>query len=123
MPIRSFAALALLAAAPAPAFAQGLGGMLGGGLPGLGTAGVGNVAGLLGYCVKNKLTGGTAAQTVLGKLTGQPAVTQSPGYAQGQSGQVLGKSGIGGGLSLDSLKGSMKTRACDLVLKRAGSFM
>lgn len=127
-------AIALIAS-PLPASAQlpalgksggGLGGMLGG-LGGIGTAGAGNAAGLLGYCVKNKLTGGAAAQGVLGKLTGQPAVTNAPGYAQGQLGQVLGGTAASGGaapgFSLDMLKGSMKTKACDLVLKRAGSFL
>lgn len=119
--IRSLA-VALMAVA-SPVAAQGLGSILGGGLPGIGSAGVGNVTGLLGYCVKNKLSGGTMAQGVLGKLTGQPTVTQSPGFAQGQLGQLTGKNGAATGMSLDNLKGSMKTKACDLVLKRAGSFL
>lgn len=117
--------LALAAPMSMPVSAQGLSGLLGGGLPGIGSAGVGNVAGLLGYCMKNKLTGGTAARSVLGRLTGQPEVTSSPGFAQGQLGQVLGGNSAGGGqpFSLGTLKGQMKTRACDLVLKRAGSFL
>lgn len=131
MPYRSFtaalvAAVALVGAVPAAA--QGLGSLMGGGLPGIGTAGVGNAAGLLGYCIKNKLTGGANAQSVLGKLTGQPQVTQSPGYAQGLLGRVTGGGGDAKakaqpGLSLDSLKGQMRTRACDMVLSRAGSFL
>lgn len=157
MPFRSFT-IAMIAAATlsaaGPAHAQGLGSLLGNGLPGLGSAGVGNVAGLLGFCIKNKLTGGAAAQSVLGKLTGQPEITQSQGYKQGLLGQIVGggatatnqgtgqgtgQSGVGQvlsqvtgqptgqsaqpGLSLNSLKGQLKTRACDMVLSRAGSFL
>lgn len=154
---RSFTA-ALIAAtsvsAAVPSSAQGLGSLVGGALPGLGSAGVGNVAGLLGFCIKNKLTGGAAAQSVLGKLTGQPEITQSDGYKQGLLGQIVGggasatnqgtnqstgQSGMGQvlnqvagqptgqtsqpGLSLNSLKGQLKTKACDMVLSRAGSFL
>lgn len=108
--------------------AQGLGNLLGGALPGIGAAGMGNAAGLLGYCVKNKLTGGAAARSVLDRLAGKPEVAQSPGYSQGLLGNVLGGSGATAGpqqpaLSLGSLKGQVRTRACDMVLKRAGSFL
>jgi hypothetical protein len=121
--------LVLLAAAVclagAPAVAQtrsgGLGGLLGGALPQVGSIGAGNAAGLLGYCVKNRLLGGDQATGVLGKLTGNPQVTQSPGFQLGQNGQVQQPGG--GVLPLDGLKGQLKARVCDLVLKRAGSFL
>lgn len=131
MPFRSLATVVIAAALPlaGPASAQNLGALMGGALPSIGSAGVGNAAGLLGYCVKNKLTGGAAAQSVLGKLTGQPEIKQSPGYSQGLLGNVLGGSNAADAatqqpaFSLNSLKGQVKTRACDLVLKRAGSFL
>lgn len=127
MPFRTLAVAVIAAALALPASAQNLGSLMGGALPGIGSAGVGNAAGLLGYCIKNKLAGGAAAQSVLGKLTGQPEVKQSPGYSQGLLGNVLGGSGATSAqqpaFSLNSLKGQMKTRACDMVLKRAGSFL
>lgn len=128
---RSFAAIIAAAVLPlaGSAAAQNLGSLMGGGVPGIGSAGVGNAAGLLGYCVKNKLTGGAVAQSVLGKLTGKPEVAQSPGYKEGLLGNVLGSSAATGttqqqpAFSLNSLKGQVKTKACDMVLKRAGSFL
>ncbi|GAA0668236.1 hypothetical protein FHT00_000272 [Sphingomonas insulae] len=127
--------------APAPATSQagGLlgraGGLLGGGLPQVGSIGAGNAAGLLGYCVKNKLLGvvdsaggatatngtNSGAAGILGRLTGKPGVATSPGYAAGQSGRVLG--GGGQSLSLDSLRGQVKSQVCNVVLKRAQSFL
>lgn len=144
-PATLFAA-ALLAASPGAATAQfKLPGGLGGAIPGVGTAGIGNAAGLLGYCLKNRLLGaGTAAgippgpatpatpaagagagaagaAALLGRLTGRSGVTQSPGFALGQQGQVQ-QSG-GGTLSLGALPARVKTQACNLVLQRAGSFL
>ncbi len=101
------------------------GGLLGGGLPQVGSIGAGNAAGLLGYCVKNRLLGaaggGTGAAGVLGRLTGRKDVQSQPGYAAGQAGQVQGAGGQT--LSLDSLRGQVKTQVCNVVLKRARSFL
>lgn len=101
------------------------GGLLGGGLPQVGTIGAGNAAGLLGYCVKNKLLGATGGQTgaagVLGRLTGQKDVTTLPGYQAGQTGQVQAANGQT--LSLDPLRGQIKTQLCNLILNRARSFL
>lgn len=98
----------------------GVGG-LGGGLPNLGGAGLGNVTGLLGYCVRNKLTSGAGVASVLGKLTGKPGVTTSDAYAAGQNGVL--QSGTGKALSLDGVKANLRTKVCDLVLSRAKSFL
>ena len=102
----------------------GLGGMMGGGgaLPSLGATGMGNAAGVLGYCVKNKLMREQqgVAQGVLGKLTGKPAVQSSPGFLEGQNGLL--QSG-GKKLSMDSLPAGLKNQACDMVLSKAKSFM
>ncbi|GGE18006.1 hypothetical protein GCM10011529_25640 [Polymorphobacter glacialis] len=91
-----------------------------GGLPDMSKLSAGNAAGVLGYCVKNKVLGGGDASSVLSKLTGKPGVTSSADYKTGEAGQLgTGKSA----LSLDSLTGSLKTKACDMVLKDAKSLI
>ncbi|MGC4250123.1 MAG: hypothetical protein QM605_01315, partial [Sphingobium sp.] len=65
---RNFAiALSLSAAVtPLPVSATGgLGGLLGGILPDVASVGAGNAAGVLSYCVKNKVLGGANAKSVL----------------------------------------------------------
>ena len=104
-----------------------MGGLLGGGgaLPQIGGIGAGNAAGLLGYCVKNRLLGAggsaTGAAGVLGRLAGQRAVRDQPGYAAGQAGQVQTPGGQA--LSLDALRGQVKTQVCNLVLNRAKALL
>lgn len=133
------AALAQTSTIPAPASAPAVpsqaggllgraGGLLGGGLPQIGSIGAGNAAGLLGYCVKNRLlgattgrNGATGAAGILGRLTGQKDVQSQPGYAAGQAGQV--QTPAGQTLSLDSLRGQVKTQVCNLVLNRAKTFL
>ena len=101
--------------------------LLGGGggagaLPRIGSIGAGNAAGLLGYCVKNRLLGtGGGASGVLGRLTGQKDVQSQPGYAAGQAGQVQAPGGQA--LSLDGLRGQVKNQVCNLVLNRAKAFL
>jgi len=119
---------------PAPAATPRTGGLLGqmsgllgggGALPQIGAIGAGNAAGLLGYCVKNRLLGAggsaTGAAGVLGRLAGQREVREQPGYAAGQAGQVQTPGGQA--LSLDSLRGQVKNQLCTLVLNRAKSFL
>lgn len=122
--------LSLAAAAPAqqssPPAAGGqagglLGGLLGGGLPNVASTSAGNAAGLLSYCVKNNVLGGGGASSVLDRLAGRQGVTGSPGYTAGQRGQV--QTGEGRALSLDGVKGQVKTQLCNLVLRRAQSFL
>ena len=118
-----------------------LGGLLGGGLPNVGSVGAGNAAGLLGYCLKNRLlgqggmlgglTGGqtgaqatpqaSGAQSILQRLTGRKDVQTSPGFAAGQAGQV--QAGNGQTLALGNLGGQVKTQLCNVVLKRAKAFL
>ncbi len=125
-------ATAQTAAGAEPAAGRGVGGLLGqaggllgGGVPAVGSIGAGNAAGLLGYCVKNKLLGATGgasgASGVLGRLTGQKDVKTSPGYIAGQAGQVQAPDGQT--LSLGSLRGQVKNQLCNLVLSRARSFL
>ena len=119
-----------------------LGGLLGGGMPSVGSIGAGNAAGLLGYCLKNKLLGqggalgagtgsqraaspattrASGAQSILQRLTNRQGVQTSPGFAAGQAGEIQAPNGQG--LSLDDLGGQIKTRMCSLVLNRAKSFL
>lgn len=109
------ASLALAGSAPA----QLPSGLLGGMMPNVGSTSAGNAAGLLSFCVKNKLLGGQDASSVIGKLTGQAGVATSKDFAQGQAGVV--QTGSGSGLSLASLKGQMKTKLCDMVLQHGKS--
>lgn len=97
-----------------------IGSALGGAIPGVASASAGNAAGLLGYCLRNKLVSSASAGSILGKLTGQSGVATSPGYAAGQAGTLQTGSSV---LSLDTLKGRVKTQICGMVLKRATSFL
>ena len=114
--------LTLATSAPAqlPNLSGGAGGLLGGALPNIGSIGAGNAAGVLTYCMKNKLLGGANANSVLGRLTGKPGVKTSNGFALGRTGTIETK---GSQLSLGSLKGKMKSKMCDLVLSHAGSLL
>ena len=119
------AALAI-AAAIAPASAQhmpsipGLGGM--GGLPNISGMGMGNAAGVLGYCAKNKLLGGQSAHatSVVDGLMKKPGVAGSKGLAAGEAGTILsGKTSF----PLASVSDPIKSQACGMVLKQAGKFL
>lgn len=98
----------------------GLSGMAGGLLPNVGSSSMGNAAGVLGYCVKNNLLSGGGGAAVLGQLTGRKDVTHSEGFALGQQGTL--KSG-NQALSLDGVKGKVKTKVCDMVLQHAKGFL
>ena len=115
--------LLALSLVTAPAAAQtggGLGGLLGNALPSVGKVRAGNAAGVIGYCVKNNYLTGANATSVLGKLTGQQGVATSPGYAAGQNGTLQAG---GQTFSLASIKGQLRTRLCDAVLKRGTSLL
>ncbi|WP_380877555.1 hypothetical protein ACFB49_13330 [Sphingomonas sp. DBB INV C78] len=123
----SLALFSIIGVAPAqaqmptiPGASGGAAGMLGG-TPDLSSMSTGNAAGVLEYCMKNKLLGGTDATSVLGGLTKQPDVKQSDDYKLGEAGTIAtsGKSP----LSLDSVPPKMKTKACNMVLKHAKSLI
>ncbi|MBV1686969.1 DUF2501 domain-containing protein [Novosphingobium sp. G106] len=97
----------------------GMGGI--GGLPDISSIGVGNATGVLGYCLKNKFLKGNEASSVLNTLSGKPNVRTSPGYADGQSGNL--KLGNGSNFSLSGIQGQAKTQACNMVLKQAKTFL
>ncbi|WP_420143490.1 DUF2501 domain-containing protein [Sphingobium sp.] len=119
--VRAALTIAMLAVAGAsPAQLGNLGGLLGGAMPNIASVGAGNAAGVLSYCVKNKLVNATSASSILSKLTGKPGVTESNGFKLGQTGTIQGD---GGALPIAGLKEKVKTKACDLVLRHAGSLI
>jgi type IV secretory pathway TrbL component len=117
--ITMFTLALTIVSGPTAASAQ-LSGVLGGALPDVASVGAGNAAGVLSYCVKNKLTNATNASSVLGKLTGKPGVKESSGFSLGQSGTLQTDKST---LSLGSLKGKVKSKLCDMVLDHATSLI
>jgi hypothetical protein len=87
------------------------------GIPNLSSMSAGNAAGVLGYCVKNKVLSGSGATNALGGLMKKPGITSSKGYSSGQAGNIL--TGNGQKLSLDQVPSQMKSQACNAVLKQA----
>jgi hypothetical protein len=115
-----------------------LGGKLGGMMPGGGSmqsGSMGNVAGLLQYCVKNNYLGGASGASgiqsqLLGKMQGQSqsAPTSDPSYMSGAKGILQGSNGksmdlssVGGGSS--DMKSKITNKVCDTVLKQGKSFV
>ncbi|GLQ93733.1 DUF2501 domain-containing protein [Dyella acidisoli] len=107
-----------------------LGGVLGGNTGSMSSGSMGNVAGLLQYCVKNNYLGGDSgasglASKLLGKTQGG---TTNTDYQSGLSGLLKGNNGkttnladVGGGNS--DLKSKITTKACDVVLKQGKNFL
>jgi len=108
-----------------------LGGKLGGMLPGGGQSGsMGNVAGILQYCVKNNYLGGNSdasgiASKLLGKTQGGSSnsdyTSGAEGLLKGKDGNTTNLSSIGGGNS--DLKSKLTTKACGVVLNQGKSFL
>jgi hypothetical protein len=144
MKIRNRASAALLAGAMAvgaPALAHAfdlkgavgglsdLAGGSGGSAGALQSGSLGNAAGILEYCLKNKyLSGGNASSLkdqLMGKLgstTGQPAQKDS-GYLSGAKGLLQTGSGSTVDLSGGGLKAAATQQACDAIMKQAQSFL
>lgn len=146
--IRRIAPLAVMTAAllAAPAYAQlgnllqqggsgggggglsnalgGLGGALGGGSMTSGS--MGNVAGLLEFCIKNNYLSGGAASSVqnalVGKLPGGASSSDS-GYKSGLSGILSGSNGSQMDLGGGGLKEELTKQVCDKVLAQGKSMI
>lgn len=107
-------------------------GLLGGDAQALSAGTMPNVAGILGYCMKQKLVSATNTENVknqimekLGLSTPQ-AQTTTPDYTEGLMGLL--NTAEGGQLNLSTIGNSplaekVKTKACDLVLKQGVSFL
>lgn len=107
-----------------------LGGMLGGNSGSLSSGSMGNVAGLLQYCVKNNYLGGDSgasglASKLLGKTQGGTSNTDYQsglsGLLKGSNGKTTNLSDVGGGNT--DLKSKITTKACDVVLKQGQRFL
>ncbi|WP_028225266.1 DUF2501 domain-containing protein [Paraburkholderia ferrariae] len=105
----------------------GLGG-LGGAVPGasLSSNSLGNVTGLLQYCIKNNYLSGSSAGSVkdslLSKLPGGENTTDS-GYTQGSNGILTASNGSQVDLSGGGLKEAATRQVCDKILSQAKSML
>lgn len=105
----------------------GIGG-IGGALPGqsLTSGSVGNVAGLLEFCIRNNYLGGKTAASVKNSLTGRlpgGSPKADPGYDSGSRGIL--NSSDGGQLDLagGGLKKQVTKQICDQVLAQGKSLL
>ncbi|HEX8787565.1 MAG TPA: DUF2501 domain-containing protein [Telluria sp.] len=138
-PIWQCAALALAATLPVASANAQMEGLLGkggqgnglSGLAGMATApmtsgSMGNVAGLLQYCIGNNYLSGDGAASIKDKLMAKlpgGAQTQDPGYSDGAKGLLLGSNGNRMDFSGGGLKAEVTKRACDTVLAQAKSLL
>lgn len=127
-------ALLLAALLPAAAAYAQLGGVLGqagkevGRMTGQGmtSSSLGNVTGLLQYCVTNNYVGGEGINTVQDKLTSKlpgGSSSQDPGYNDGLKGVLHASNGnkvdLGGG----GMQDQIKRQVCDTVLAQAKTML
>lgn len=137
------AGLALAGLLAGPAAAQQLNGALGGalnalggavggggmGLPSLGNASLGNIAGLLEYCVTNNLLGGASGsaapveQSLLGRLGGQAQAAGNPDYSAGANGLLQTGGGQNFNLGGSDMMAQLKQQACSMILQHAQSLL
>lgn len=138
-PIWQCAALVLAAALPVASARAQIEGLLGKGGQGNGLSGVagmasapmtsgsmGNVAGLLQYCIGNNYLSGDGVSSVKDKLMAKlpgGVQTQDPAYSDGANGLLLGSNGNRMDLSGGGLKAEVTKRACDTVLAQAKSLL
>ena len=90
-------------------------------VPNVSSISPGNAAGVLSYCVKNKVLRGGNSTNVLNGLMKKPGITSSSGYATGQAGNIV--TGQGQKYSLNQVPGQVKSQACNAVLKQAPKFL
>lgn len=111
---------------------SGLTSLLNGGDQALSSGNMNNAAGILQYCMKQKLVSATNTENVKSQLLNklglisQQEQQQQTDYTQGLSGLL--KTGDGQQLNLNNIGSSslaekVKTKACDLVLKQGVKFI
>jgi len=104
----------------------GMGGALGGmSMPSVGSASSSNIAGVLGYCVRNKYENGNGAAAVASGLTGKLGAsgTGDSQYQSGNQGMLQTGNGQNYSLGGGGLKGKITQKVCDQVLKHAKSLI
>lgn len=87
---------------------------------------MGNVAGLLQYCIGNNYLGGQGAASLRDQLVGKlpgGSQTQDPGYSSGAKGLLQGSNGNQMDLSGGGVKAQLAKKACDTILSQAKSFL
>lgn len=101
---------------------SGVGGMA---MPSVGSASSGNVAGVLGYCVRNNYLSGDGASSVQSGLMGKlgAGTTHSSQYEEGSQGVLQSGNGQNVSLGGSGLKAQMTQKVCAQVLKHAKSLM
>lgn len=102
-----------------------LGGLGGMSMPSVGSASSGNIAGVLGYCMRNNYLGGDGASSVksglMEKLGGN--TTQSSQYESGNQGVLQSGSGQNFSLGGGGVKAQVTKKVCAQVLTHAKSLM
>ncbi|MBG6248204.1 DUF2501 domain-containing protein [Candidatus Symbiopectobacterium endolongispinus] len=106
-------------------------GLLGGGTQALSAGSMGNAAGILQYCIKQKLVSATNTENIKDKLLDKLGLNSAEkqkqtDYTQGMAGLLQTKDGLA--LNLNNIGSTplaekVKTKACDLVLKQGVAFL
>ncbi|MGL9750896.1 MAG: DUF2501 domain-containing protein [Symbiopectobacterium sp.] len=104
-------------------------GLLGGGTQALSAGSMGNAAGILQYCIKQKLVSATNTENIKDKLLDKLGLNSAEkqkqtDYIQGMAGMLQTKDGQA--LNLNNIGSTLlaeKTKACDLVLKQGMAFL
>jgi hypothetical protein len=133
LPYRTAALLlaALLPAAAAHAQLEGLLGKGGKGIAGMAgqsmtSSSMGNVTGLLQYCVTNNYLGGEGINSIQDKLTNKlpgGSKSQDPGYNDGLKGVLHTGNGQKVDLGGEGTEDAVKRQVCDTVLAQAKKMM
>ena len=89
------------------------------GVPNVSSISPGNAAGVLGYCVKNKVLSGGGATNAL--KARREAGEELRGYSAGKAGDIV--TGQGHKFSLNHLPSQAKSQACNAVLQQAPKFL
>lgn len=92
----------------------------------LASGSIGNVAGLLEFCVKNNYLGGGAASVkdaLMGKIGSRSVLKADSSYTQGGMGILKSSDGHQIDLSGGGLKAQATRQVCDSVLAQAKSFL
>ena len=102
-------------------------GLAGGGSGSMASGSLGNMAGVIEYCLKNNyLSGGDASSVkdkLMGKLGGSDKPAADPGYVAGSQGILTGSDGNKMDLTGGGLKQEVTRKACDFVLKQGKSMI
>ncbi|PZQ55395.1 MAG: DUF2501 domain-containing protein [Novosphingobium pentaromativorans] len=91
-------------------------------LPDVASTGAGNAAGVLSYCMKQKLVDSVEGNSVYGLLAKKPEVAeQSDAFKTGSTGTLLSSGSAP--FSLDKAPKSVRKTVCNMVLKQSRSLL